>query len=459
MKFIIIWSIFIIFANAKDQVVYNFSNNFKRNKLPEGFELLNENISNGPITKNRNKDNGTKRNLYSMLRNEDDSFYYKYDEFNRLKNETSIKSEYLCEIRSQLRPEVIKGYDISCPFYYTIVIDKVFYGRYKKDFIHCVDGTKSNNYKKRYTKKRIEKRKINKMLCGYEPIEKVKNSCEGKSYCTLIPNKTFYYNKCRNKLKYLHIDYHCKKSKELKKEKITIVSFYDNIESNSVQEHSVSELYQYANIHGYEFEYSKLNYMPERSVYFMKIAIIIEKLLEGLKYKKYNWIVWADSDVIILNPNIKLETFLPDEKMNNKIHLIIARDPFYNGVNSGVIFIRVHEWSLNLISRVMSYPYYNKEKILRRPEQDALSNILLEFKESEHYVIVPPEWFNTSLIKKGGFLYHIMSKRKNERFFKFLNTSKGDEEWYSRTNEDMRKEVMNYYKLRKEEQLQIGIQR
>ena len=53
----------------------------------------------------------------------------------------------------------------------------------------------------------------------------------------------------------------------------------------------MSELYQYANIHGYEFEYSEFNYMPERSVYFMKITVIIEKLLEGLKYKKYNWIV------------------------------------------------------------------------------------------------------------------------------------------------------------------------
>ena len=78
---------------------------------------------------------------------------------------------------------------------------------------------------------------------------------------------------------------------ELKKENITIISFYDNIKSNSVQEHSVSEFYQYANIHGYEFEYSNLNYMPERSIYFMKITFIIEKLLEGLKYKKYNWIV------------------------------------------------------------------------------------------------------------------------------------------------------------------------
>ena len=209
MKFIIIWSIFIIYTSAIDQVVYNFSNNLKRNKLPKGFELFNENISNGPITKNRNEDNGTKRNLYSMLRSEDDSFYYKYDEFNRIKNETSIKSEYLCEIRSKLRPEVIKGYDLFCPLYHTIVIDKAFYGRYKKDFTHCVAGNESNNSKK---KKIIEKRKINEVLCGYEPIEKVKSSCEGKSYCTLIPSGAFYYNNCRNKLKYLHIEYHCKKS-------------------------------------------------------------------------------------------------------------------------------------------------------------------------------------------------------------------------------------------------------
>jgi len=40
-----------------------------------------------------------------------------------------------------------------------------------------------------------------------------------------------------------------------------------------------------------------------------------------------------------MNPNIKLETFLPDEKMD-LIHYIASRD--HNGLNGGVFFIRVH---------------------------------------------------------------------------------------------------------------------
>jgi len=434
----------------------------KRNNLPEGFIPLNEKILDGPITTNREKDDGRKRNLYSMIRKEDDSFYYDYNGFNKLENETSVQSVYFCELHSKFRPEVLNGQEISCPKHYTIVIDKAFYGRYANDIKHCL---KSED-KKGILREKKKLKKKTKKECGYEPINRIKSMCEQKRYCKILPMLHFYKDYCWNNFKwnffrYLHINYHCVKDKELKKERISIISFYDGIKSNSLQEHSVSELYQYANIHGYEFEFSSYNYIPESVIFFMKIQTIIQKLIEGLKYKKYDWIFWADNDTLIPNPNIKLESFLPNERMY-KTHLIAAFDALqwkgYDGLNAGVLLIRVHEWSLKLLMRVMTYPYYNKEKYIINDDQTSLNNILLEFDESNHYVIVPPSWFNSLYIKKGDFFYHAMGGNKKTNLNNFLNYTKDNKEWYSRTNKEMRKEVLDYYNLNKDEQIQISIQ-
>jgi len=61
--------------------------------------FVDENNLNGPITLDRDKDDGKKRNLYKNIRIEDDSFYYDYDKFNKLKSTTSEREEYLCEIK------------------------------------------------------------------------------------------------------------------------------------------------------------------------------------------------------------------------------------------------------------------------------------------------------------------------------------------------------------------------
>lgn len=163
--------------------------------------FLNESIKNGPITMNRKLDDGTKRNLYSMLKSEDDSFYYKYNEFNNLNETIQMNPEFICENINKLRPEAQKGYDISCPKYYTIKIDKAFYGRLANDNEHCINS-QSNH-------KTISK--INKD-CGRNVINLIKEKCEGNAYCTLLITKHFFKDTCKNVSKYLYIEYHCVKN-------------------------------------------------------------------------------------------------------------------------------------------------------------------------------------------------------------------------------------------------------
>jgi len=147
----------------------------------------------------------------------------------------------------------------------------------------------------------------------------------------------------------------------------------------------------------------------------------------------------------------------------NKVHLIIADDK--TGLQAGIFFIRVHEWSLNILMRALTYNYYNN-KFLKYHDQSALNNVLTELDEFEHYVIVPQTWFNNNYntIKKGDFLLHIMGNDKNGRIGKdkifktFRKRIEEEEGWYNKTNKEMREEVLQYYSLPKNEQHSISIQ-
>ena len=64
---------------------------------------------------------------------------------------------------------------------------------------------------------------------------------------------------------------------------------------------------------------------------------------------------WVDSDIIILNDEIPVEIFLPPSDMKD-IHLVASRDQ--NGLDSGVMFLHVHPWTVSLLTEIMAYPLY-----------------------------------------------------------------------------------------------------
>jgi len=150
----------------------------------------------------------------------------------------------------------------------------------------------------------------------------------------------------------------------------------------------------------------------------------------------------------------------------NKVHLIAAydylgREDFCCGLNAGILFIRVHEWSLDLLMRTISYPYLNLEKEICQSDQTSLNNVLIESNEFDHFVIVPQQWFNNLDIKKGEFLYHVMGhpfNKKNEILKEFLNKTKNEIDWFTKTNKETREEVLKYYDLPKNLQINIKIQ-
>jgi len=158
----------------------------------------------------------------------------------------------------------------------------------------------------------------------------------------------------------------------------------------------------------------------------------------------------------------------------NQIHFIAADD--HNGLNAGVMFLRVHPWTLNMLMRAMSYFYYDNGKHLFYEEQASINNILTVFNESEHYIIVPQEWFNRYIkIKidienkqktqeiidshRGGLLIHLAGKSNKSKSAKVIRQKilKNPKLYTFLTNEQMREQVMEYYKLPKQNQHDIKI--
>jgi len=413
------------------------------NNLPRGFVYLDENNKNGVITLNREKDNGKKRNLYENTKIEDDSLYYNYKEFESLEKELPKQTEYICEFPNDIRPEVQKGYYLSCPKHYKITIDKSFYGRYGNDNTHCTNNEDIDN----------------KDDCGYEPTQAVKELCEGREYCSVVVRDNIYKNKCKDGIpRYLHVDYHCIKNSELEKKKFTIVQFSNRIAENSIEEYSVNEFFQYANMHGYDYELHEVNFVPIRQIYFVKLYSVLEMIMRDLKEKKYGrWIFLVDNDTMIPNPSIKLENFIPDD---NKIHFIPAYDytgdkKYCCGLNGGLLFIQVHEWTVDYLMRSITYPYFHANETIRLREQTTLNNILLNFNEIDHYVVAPHKWYNAY---DSEFIVHLMggdANAKNRRLERILKAMKENPEKFSKTNEQFKKEVSDYYAQPREKQYNL----
>jgi len=156
---------------------------------------------------------------------------------------------------------------------------------------------------------------------------------------------------------------------------------------------------------------------------------------------------WVDCDVIITNPNIKLETFLPPMEKND-LHLIISSDN--NGINAGIFFLRVHPWSLSYMNRSVSYAFTHQASFIYYSDQTSMNNVLFESNgsENEHFAIVPQKWFNMYVAETtpGYLLIHLAGVTiKDVRARHLRELILNNTRYYSKTSEEMRKEVEEFY--------------
>jgi hypothetical protein len=81
-----------------------------------------------------------------------------------------------------------------------------------------------------------------------------------------------------------------------------------------------------------------------------------------------------------MNYKIPLEIFLPPPNLYPHINCLVTDD--HRGLNNGVFFLRVNDWSVWLMTAVLGYQKANCRPAgkLRTQDQGALENIIKEVR-------------------------------------------------------------------------------
>jgi hypothetical protein len=148
--------------------------------------------------------------------------------------------------------------------------------------------------------------------------------------------------------------------------------------------------------HNQRFGYS--HFVLRRSIVegpWTKHALILHYLVKELAKspsERLEWLFWHDADVVIVNNQMPLEAFLPPEPRWSHVNFIASND--LGGLNIGVFFLRVCEWSVHFFAAGLSYPFYKPDVYLRYDEQTALEFLIQEEKWANNTMHVPQRWFN-----------------------------------------------------------------
>ena len=100
---------------------------------------------------------------------------------------------------------------------------------------------------------------------------------------------------------------------------------------------------------------------------------------------------WFDVDTIILNPKVPWTVFLPPTRFPN-IHFIASKN--WDGFNSGVFFLRVHEWSVKMLADAQALPSLRPEIAIKWADQGAMYESFSRPQFRDAVVFQPMHWYN-----------------------------------------------------------------
>ncbi|KAL4917036.1 cytochrome P450 [Aspergillus aurantiobrunneus] len=102
---------------------------------------------------------------------------------------------------------------------------------------------------------------------------------------------------------------------------------------------------------------------------------------------------WVDADSAVINPAVPVEIFLPPADMED-IHVVATKD--HKGLNTGIFFVRVHEWTVQMLLETLGYPLYNPSAELGvQADQAAMEKVLGKPAYRESVMYLPRLWINT----------------------------------------------------------------
>jgi len=193
--------------------------------------------------------------------------------------------------------------------------------------------------------------------------------------------------------------------------KLSMLTSWDQ----SAYERALHTHSQHSLQHSYPFHILRV---PILADIWSKPAYILSHLLLELSKPvaaRAQWLFWFDADTIILNKLIPLQVFLPPATFDD-INLLVGHD--WNGLNNGVYPLRIHPWSVELLSTILAFPIYKPDEALPLRDQSAMASILNMPRFKRHTAVVPMHWFNGyhrvinasaegMMAKKGDLLVHL----------------------------------------------------
>ena len=112
---------------------------------------------------------------------------------------------------------------------------------------------------------------------------------------------------------------------------------------------------------------------------------------------------WFDVDTILLNPKVPWTIFLPPSRFPN-IHLLAAKN--WDGFNSGVFFLRVHEWSVKMLADAQALPSLRPEIPIKWADQSAMLESFSRPQFRDGVVFQPLHWYNEFQLQQNQMTDH-----------------------------------------------------
>lgn len=209
--------------------------------------------------------------------------------------------------------------------------------------------------------------------------------------------------------------------------KIAVASGFEDI----LYERALDTHVQHAKKHGYPMYMARENAADGM---FNKIAYIMDVLLNELfkpAEERVEWLFYFDADSIIMNQEIPLEIFEPPSDFNH-INWMAGKD--YNGLNAGVFILRVNQWSLNLLTRVMTYKHYHPDEEYVFEEQTILARLTENDEQfMKESIYVPKAWLNAYFyslqeVKPGLLLSHFPHPDYKWHIYEWLRVLESDKD-------------------------------
>lgn len=145
-----------------------------------------------------------------------------------------------------------------------------------------------------------------------------------------------------------------------------------------------------------------------------KPAWILNVILQELakpEGERLEWILWIDADIVVMNPLIPLDVFIPPPEEFGYVNMLVTNDR--HGLNNGCFLLRVSPWSVKLLTGIISFHHFRPEVKLKYTEQSAMEEMVEDRYWRRSVVHVPQYWFN-SYPSAGGEIRTSDNPRPNE---------------------------------------------